>query len=149
MAVRLNIKESLPPSFVGDRDKFRAWSDKFIFFMSIEAARMSPILKCPQAIRQPITDRDVIRGMDGLDQVADNFLSLSNVLLHRLLSCTLENLMHLCKYHSFMESQDMMPGVTLTFSTLAALNKEYTTLKSILTPDWGHQNLSAGQLIKQ
>eukprot|EP00971_Amphidinium_carterae_P241308 4791281-Amphidinium_carterae.3 len=27
--------------------------------------------------------------------------------------------------------------------------RKYTTLKSILTPDWGHQNLSAGQLIKQ
>eukprot|EP00971_Amphidinium_carterae_P334135 6469228-Amphidinium_carterae.1 len=56
--------------------------------MSIEEPRMSPILKRLQTIRQQITDRDVIQGVDGLEQEADRFVSLSRILLHRLLSCT-------------------------------------------------------------
>eukprot|EP00971_Amphidinium_carterae_P208258 4132205-Amphidinium_carterae.1 len=119
MAVRLNIKDSPPQSFSGDRNKFKA----------IEEPRMSPIIKRLETICQPITDRDVIAGVDGLDQESD-----------KLNSCPSTEF-YFIGYDSWRHLNLHQFGGTEA--------RRYTTLKSILTPDWGHQNLSAGQLIKQ
>eukprot|EP00971_Amphidinium_carterae_P019403 382008-Amphidinium_carterae.3 len=63
MAVRLHIKDSLPPTFSGDRDKCKAWSSEFILFMLSDEPRLGAILKRLQTIRLSIMDRDVIPGV--------------------------------------------------------------------------------------
>eukprot|EP00971_Amphidinium_carterae_P321350 6387141-Amphidinium_carterae.1 len=65
-----------------------------MLFLSIEEPRLTAILKALQTARQPVTDTDVIGG-DTLEAESERFVSLSKVILHRLLSMTEERVMHL------------------------------------------------------
>eukprot|EP00971_Amphidinium_carterae_P072612 1436116-Amphidinium_carterae.1 len=85
--IRLNVKDFLPHTqkFKGDQSQFKAWADEVMLFLSIEEPRLTNILKQLQTIHQPITDANVISGYS-LDAESERFISLSKVILLRLLS---------------------------------------------------------------
>eukprot|EP00971_Amphidinium_carterae_P224471 4452961-Amphidinium_carterae.7 len=105
-AIRLKVKDFLPPKFKGDRSQFKPWADAIMLFLSIEEQRLTAILRQLQTLRQPITDGNVICGYY-LEAEAEGFTSLSKVILRSLLSMTKgENL----RNHSFIPLVDMKLG---------------------------------------